>query len=94
MVPRFRELWQNRKEEVRKSADLITSSLQDAHVTQEAGVELSKVELDKCANNFIKDLIHIMGGSEVLQNFQHPINIFSYYVIGREQGMPKHLKWF
>jgi uncharacterized protein YyaL (SSP411 family) len=47
VIPRLREIWQNRNDDVRKSADLITSSLQEAQSTEEAGAELTKAVLDQ-----------------------------------------------
>ncbi len=72
LIPRLRELWENRNDEVRKSADLITSSLQDAHVTQEAGVELSKVELDQTREQLYQRFDPYYGGFGSAPKFPTP----------------------
>ena len=72
LIPRLRELWEKRNDEVRKSADLITSSLQDAHVTQEAGGELSKVELDQTREQLYQRFDPYYGGFGSAPKFPTP----------------------
>jgi uncharacterized protein YyaL (SSP411 family) len=72
MIPRLREIWEKRNDEVRKSADLITISLKEAQATQETGEELSKVELERTRDQLYQRFDPYYGGFGSAPKFPTP----------------------
>jgi uncharacterized protein len=81
LVPRIKELWLTRKEEILKSAGEITKSLQHPSGPASPGKLQEDIEL-KAFNEFVKRFDHTYGGFNVAPKFPTPHNylfLMRYY---------------
>lgn len=72
LVPRLHEIWQNRKEDVLKSADQITELLQQSQSSSEKTEELTKSDLDKTYDQLHQRFDPFYGGFGSAPKFPTP----------------------
>ncbi len=72
LVPKLREIWQNRKEDVLKSADQITELLQQSQSSAEKGEELTRTDLDKTYDQLYQRFDSFYGGFGNAPKFPTP----------------------
>jgi len=72
LVPRLHEIWQNRKEDVLKSANQITELLQQSQSSSEKTEELTKSDLDKTYDQLHQRFDPFYGGFGSAPKFPTP----------------------
>jgi uncharacterized protein YyaL (SSP411 family) len=72
LVPRLHEIWENRKEDVLKSADQITELLQQPQSSTEKTEELTKSDLDKAYDQLYQRFDPFYGGFGSAPKFPTP----------------------
>lgn len=72
LVPRLHEIWENRKEDVLKSADQITELLQQSQSSSEKTEELTKSDLDKTYDQLHQRFDPFYGGFGSAPKFPTP----------------------
>lgn len=72
LVPRLHEIWENRKEDVLKSADQITELLQQPQSSTEKTEELTKSDLDKAYDQLYQRFDPFYGGFGTAPKFPTP----------------------
>ncbi|MCI0417173.1 thioredoxin domain-containing protein, partial [bacterium] len=92
LVPRLRELWQNRKEDVLKSADQITDVLQQAQSTTEKGEDLTKTDLDQTHEQLYQRFDPFYGGFGSAPKFPTPHHLSFLLRHWKRTDQPKTLE--
>jgi uncharacterized protein YyaL (SSP411 family) len=72
LVPRLNEIWQNRKEDLLRSADQITELLQQSQSSTEKTEELTKSDLDKTSDQLHQRFDSFYGGFGSAPKFPTP----------------------
>lgn len=92
LIPRLKEIWITKKDEVIKSANEIASSLNNQNLISDTTV-IDKSVLDKAYDELSKDMMKQMADLAALPNFRHRIIYYSSCDIGKAGINQKHLRW-
>ncbi len=92
MVPRLHEIWQNRKEDVLKSADQITELLQQSQSSTEKAEELTRTDLDKVYDQLNQRFDPFYGGFGSAPKFPTPHTLSFLLRYWKRTNNPKTLE--